>query len=103
MEARWTKRSAHMRRLPAEGSTFVRECWVLQCSDQTTAKDRAYRHPCPHCGAKIVSVHMPNGGWAHFEGASGLGSVKHPCLHRGEGLAKATDEKTGDLFDGRDA
>ena len=45
------------------------------------------------------SVQMPNGGWAHFEQAKGLRRVKHPCLHRGEGLSRSRDDKTLDLFD----
>lgn len=41
---------------------------------------------------------MPNGGWAHFEGAKGLARIKHPCLHRGEHLNRFRDDKTLDLF-----
>jgi len=43
---------------------------------------------------------MPNGGWAHFEGAKGLTRVKHPCLNIGEGLSKKRDNQTPDLFSG---
>jgi hypothetical protein len=43
---------------------------------------------------------MKGGGWAHFEGAKGLGRVKHPCFHRGEGLGRRRDNETLDLFDG---
>jgi hypothetical protein len=42
---------------------------------------------------------MKKGGWAHFEGAKGLESVKHPCFHRGEGLGRRRDNETPDLFD----
>jgi len=47
----------------------------------------------------VVSVRMRQGGWAHFEGAKGLGRVKHPCLHRGEGLSARRDTETLDLFE----
>jgi hypothetical protein len=43
--------------------------------------------------------HMKRGGWAHFEGAKGLGRVKHPCFNRGEGLGRRRDNETPDLFD----
>jgi hypothetical protein len=42
---------------------------------------------------------MKRGGWAHFEGAKGLGRVKHPCFYRGEGLSRLRDDNTPDLFD----
>jgi hypothetical protein len=42
---------------------------------------------------------MKRGGWAHFESAKGLGRVKHPCFHRGEGLSRRRDSQTPDLFD----
>jgi hypothetical protein len=42
---------------------------------------------------------MKKGGWAHFEGARGLGQIKHACLHRGEGLSRRRDNETLDLFD----
>lgn len=44
---------------------------------------------------------MPNGGMVHFEGAPGLSRIKHPCLHRGEGMSKSRDDSTLDLFEGR--
>lgn len=100
MQSRWIKRRAHTRRLRNGGTAFVRESWSLLATKGADSKS-SYRHPCPQCGAKIISVHMPNGGWAHFEGAKGLGRVKHPCLHLGEGLLNAKDDKTRDLFDER--
>lgn len=42
---------------------------------------------------------MKRGGWAHFEGAKGLGRIKHACLHRGEGLSRRRDKDTPDLFE----
>ncbi len=54
---------------------------------------------CPSCGAKILTRIMPNGGLVHFEGGWGLRRIKHPCLHRGEGLSRRRDDGTLDLFD----
>jgi len=42
---------------------------------------------------------MKKGGWAHFEGAKGLRNIKHPCLHRGEGLSRRREKDMDDLFD----
>ncbi len=64
----------------------------------TGRTSRAFRHPCPRCGGEILSVHMPNGGWAHFEGGAGLSKVKHPCFDLGAGLGRQRDELTQDLF-----
>lgn len=77
--------------------TVVRESWVFR--DEREKKNRRYAHPCPICGTRIVSVHMPNGGWAHFENAKGLSRIKHPCLHLGEDLPQGRDEQTLDLFE----
>lgn len=38
---------------------------------------------------------MPNGGWVHYEQKN----IKHPCLHRGDGLSKKRDNLTHDLFE----
>ena len=97
-KSRWVKRREHQRATSLGRVIFVRETWVLTREGQAKAK-RAYRHPCPECGAGIVSVRMKAGGWAHFEGGKGLGRVKHPCLHRGEGISKRRDRETPDLFD----
>jgi len=97
MTGRWIRRKAHRRRSISGGTTLVRETWELR-SNRTKKQTRTYRHPCPKCGALVVSVHMKRGGWAHFEGASGLGRVKHPCFHRGEGLGRTRDDETPDLF-----
>ena len=74
----------------------MRESWVYI---DGAANKGSYRRKCPVCGRSIISVRMPNGGWAHFEGAKSLTRVKHPCLHRGEGLLRGRDEETLDLFD----
>jgi hypothetical protein len=47
----------------------------------------------------VVSVRMKRGGWAHFEGANGLGRVKHPCFSRGDNLGRRRDSETPDLFE----
>lgn len=94
----WVRRRSHTRRLPNGRSTLVRESWAPSPA-KGDQKRGTYRRACPRCGASIISVNMPNGGWAHFEGAQGLTRVKHPCLHLGERLSRARDGKTGDLFD----
>lgn len=98
MTGRWIKRRSHSRQLRSGRTTVVRETWAF--CDERQRRGRRYGHPCPVCGAKIVSVHMPNGGWAHFESAKGLTRVKHPCLHIGEGLSQRPDRDTLDLFEG---
>lgn len=101
MAKRWVRRRPHRRRLRSGRMAEVRETWILHDLEPVRRrKDRRYRHTCPHCSASIISVHMPNAGWAHFEGAKGLTRVKHPCLHRGLGLPGGRDELTLDLFEG---
>lgn len=98
MRSHWIRRRSHGRRSKSGGTTFVRETWELR-PERGERIPQTYRHPCPHCGARVISVHMKHGGWAHFEGAKGLGRVKHPCFHRGEGLGRRRDSETPDLFD----
>ena len=98
MGSRWIRRRSHDRRSKMGRSISVRGTWELR-SERSKRQAQAYRHSCPDCGAVIISVHMKRGGWAHFEGAKGLGHVKHPCLHRGEGLGRRRDGETPDLFD----
>ncbi|SEP36955.1 hypothetical protein SAMN05444123_11844 [Rhodopseudomonas pseudopalustris] len=93
----WVKRRAHPRRLESGRVTFVCENWAYYERNQGP-KRNSYKHPCPKCGARVLSVHMPNGGWAHFEGEPGMTRIKHPCLHRGEGLCRVRDTLTLDLF-----
>jgi hypothetical protein len=80
------------------GTTFVSATWELR-PERSKRRAQTYRHSCPHCRAAVISVRMKRGGWAHFEGAKGLGRVKHPCFHRGEGLGRRRDNETPDLFD----
>lgn len=98
MKPRLIKRRAHKRRLRNGRSTRVRESWVIQRTEPGK-QNGSYRHACPRCGAPVISVRMKNGGWVHFEGTKGLTSVKHPCMHIGEGLSRRRDENTPDLFD----
>ena len=98
MRSHWIRRRSHGRRSKSGGTTFVRETWELR-PERSKRRAQTYRHPCPDCGAVVISVHMKRGGWAHFEGAKGLGRVKHPCFHRGEGLGRRRDNETPDLFD----
>jgi hypothetical protein len=97
MQPRLIKRRAHTRRLANSSLTRVRESWVLSNMKQTE-RGSSYRHQCPCCGSPIITVRMPNGGCAHFEGKEGLERVKHPCMHLGEGLSKKRDTQTLDLF-----
>lgn len=98
MGSHWIRRRSHQRRSRSGRTIFVREAWELRL-ERSKRRIQSYRHHCPHCGAIVISVHMKRGGWAHFEGAKGLGSVKHPCFHRGEGLGRKRDKETPDLFD----
>ena len=98
MRTQWIRRRSHAQRSKSGGTTFVRESWELR-PERSKRRPQTYRHPCPHCGAVVISVHMERGGWAHFEGAKGLGRVKHPCFHRGEGLGRKRDNETPDLLD----
>jgi hypothetical protein len=101
MRTRLVRRRAHSRRTPSGGTTFVRAsnvCFEVRDADGGSTHQRT----CPKCGAAIISVKMPKGGWAHFEGGSGLTRAKHPCLHRGENLSKARDTETFDLFEALD-
>jgi len=94
MAARFINRKSHTRVLPSGRKIAVRECRVLY-EEKGKKPRKRYTHQCPQCGAMIVSVHMPNGGWVHYEGRN----IKHACLHRGEGLSKKRDPETPDLFD----
>lgn len=96
---KWVRRKAHPRALKMGGTTNVSECWVPIFPSKDKEKS-SYIHFCPECGAAIISVNMPNGGWGHFEADTGLHRVKHPCLHRGEDFSKIRDKKTIDLFEG---
>lgn len=98
MSGDWIRRRSHKRRLKSGRSTIVRETWELRPQSRKK-RSQSYRHACPDCGAAVVSVRMKRGGWAHFEGAKGLGRVKHACFHRGERLSRRRDNETLDLFD----
>ena len=98
MAFRWGQRRRHWRRLASGRLVEVRACWV-PLADPALGETASYKHPCPECGTEIISVRMPNGGWAHFEAAPGLTDVKHPCMHRGEGLSRKRDPETPDLFE----
>lgn len=97
MADRWVRRKAHRRSARTGGTTLVRATWELR-PERAKQKTQAYRHPCPDCGALVVSVRMKRGGWAHFEGGMGLGGIKHACFHRGEGLGRRRDDDTPDMF-----
>lgn len=98
MRDRWHFRKAHARRLETGRTISVCGGWVLQ-GDRLSSDSTSFKRACPVCGALIVSVGMPKGGWVHFEGGEGLTRIKHPCLHLGEGLSRRRDGTTPDLFE----
>jgi hypothetical protein len=100
MTNRWYYRNEHTRRLSTGRTVSVRGSWALR-GDRGSRKGASFRRTCPICGALIVSVGMPKGGWAHFEGDRGLTRIKHPCLHLGEGMCRRRVEDTPDLFEAR--
>lgn len=96
MAENWHWRRAYQR--TQSGRTVnVRAHWVF-VERSFEGRQSSYRRSCPRCKAAIVSVRMPNSGWVHFEGADGLGRVKHPCFTIGDGLSRRDDNETGDLF-----
>ena len=97
MSDQWIKRRSHRRKLPTGRSATVCEHWVLKAYKKEE-KGFGYRDACPECGAQIMNVKMPNGGWVHYEGGNGLWKIKHPCFNRGESLSRRRDEQTLDLF-----
>ncbi len=100
MRDRWHFRKAHARRLATGRTISVCGGWVLQ-GERVSGDGTSFKRACPACGALIVSVGMPKGGWVHFEGGEGLTRIKHHCLHLGEGLGRRRDGTTPDLFEMR--
>ena len=98
MPVNWCHRRAHSRRLRNGSTINIAAAWVSYEIKPSQKPKPSYRRHCPECGAAIVSVRMPNGGMAHFEGRRTLSRVKHPCLNRGERLSKIRDPDTLDLF-----
>src|SRR6185437_4966390 len=97
MTIRLVRRKGHVRKSPLGKAVYVRPSWVcLEVGDDK--RKQRYRHACPDCGAAILSIHMPNRGWVHYFAEKGLTKVKHPCLHLGEGMSRARDKLTPDLF-----
>lgn len=98
MPDQWIKRRAHTRLLRKGRTAFVAEAWVLIRSGKGKPK-RNHRRPCPLCGAPMLTVRMPRGGWAHFNGTAGLGRIKHPCMYIGKDLGRRRAVDMDDLFD----
>ena len=97
MTIRWIWRKGHSRTCSSGKVTHVRASWAcLEVGDGE--QKRRYRQACPSCSVLIVSIRMPNGGWAHYYAEKGLTRVKHPCLHLGEGMSRARDKLTLELF-----
>lgn len=97
MPGQWIKRREHTRRLGCGRWTRVRETRVF--CEAADKRSNSYVHPCPTCGAPILSIHMRNGGWLHVGAAVGLRRIKHACMHLGEGLSRRRDDNTLDLFE----
>lgn len=91
-------RKEYSRRSPSGRMIIVSAHWAIYERDSKKEK-RSYQHDCPECGAAIISVSMPNRGWAHFEAKKGITRVKHPCLHRGENIQKGNIKDIEDLFE----
>jgi hypothetical protein len=99
MEAVWSKRRAHSRRLKTGAWVYVRESWVPNFRPAPGGK-RQRRSACPQCGASILTMRMQNGGWGHFEGSAGLSKIKHPCFDPRKGTSMHEDQGTLDLVEG---
>ena len=84
----------HARRLQSGELTHIRATWVV-----SVRETKSFHHRCRDCNAPIVTVRMRSGGWVHFESAAGLTRLKHPYLHKGEGLSRRRDQNTLDLFE----
>ena len=89
-------RRDHVRRTKSGGGAYVRGHYAAVRNGENKEN---YLSQCPYCGTHIRSTRMPNGGWAHFEGGKALQRIKHPCFTIGQGLSKAPDRETRDLFD----
>lgn len=100
MEAQWIKRRAHWRRLSTGALVYVRESWIPNLRPHP-GKKQPHLRACPYCGARILTVAMPNGGWGHFEGGAGLTKIKHPCFDRRKVTSVHEDQGTLDLGEGR--
>lgn len=100
MDVQWIRRRAHTRRSKSGRTTLVRGTWEQRSARLGKNKKQiySYRHHCRSCGAEVISVRMPRGGWGHFEGREGLGRIKHPCFYRGEGLGRDRETDMDDLF-----
>ncbi len=98
MTIRYVTRRQHARRTRSGRIIIVREHLALYDRDGE-ARKKSYRHPCPKCGAEVVSTKVRNGGWIHREGGKHLSHVKHACFYMGDRLSRKRDEDTPDLFE----
>ncbi len=97
MVDRWIKRRAHTRRIRSGRQVPVAAAWIPSFEKGKVKQN--YRRSCPSCGALVLTVRMPRGGWGHFNGAPGLGKIKHPCMYLGQGLGRRRAIDMDDLFD----
>lgn len=98
-------RRSHTRRTPTGRFAQMRSTRV---APNTARLKRQTLSACPHCGAKIVTLRMPNGGRGRgfsqhmgFDGDARLQRTPHHRFEIGRGLrlGRARDASTWDLFD----
>ncbi len=98
MSIKWVRRRAHMRKLPSGQVVPVASSWMPVENSDSGGLEKSFHSACPICDAPILSQHMPNGGWVHYERDRNFSRIKHPCFYRGDHLAPERDTETGDLF-----
>lgn len=101
MAGKFHHRKAHMRRGPSGKIIEVRACeyWREDRSDDPDGTRKSYKRICPSCGATILTMQMPRGGWAHFEdGMLHLGTL-HSCFTIGRGMSRRRALAIRDLFE----
>lgn len=102
MSVRLHSRKAHVRHYRSGKIGYVCAC-VVTHDVGLNEPGKRWSTSCPHCGARIVTVKMPNGGWVRYEAERGMSRIKHACFNRGEGISKSRDGETIDLFLSKDS
>lgn len=98
MSIKWVRRRAHMRRLSTGQVVQVAPSWMPIDRSESGNPEKSFHSACPVCDAPILSLRMPTGGWVHYERHKNFSRIKHPCFYRGDDIAQARDNETGDLF-----
>ncbi len=97
MSVRLHSRRAHTRRYRNGKLGFVCAS-VVTNSEGSNEPGKRWATTCPRCGARIIIVRMPNGGWARYEAGRGMSRIKHACFDRGVGFSKGSENDTLPLF-----